>query len=257
MACKMRCSTSPGTSAAHAPAAGRRFAATHPAADSRRRPVPKPKNNRECALHVCYYLLRRAGADTDFLRGKRVLELGAGTSAVGLAAAVLGAAHVTVTDLPALVPRMDRSIALNGLQATMTAAPLDWSSVPGAYAPGIAAGAFDVILAADCIYAPRLVPWLVQTMDALIAPGTQMLLGYERREGADDVTAMLLLLDGCRDAGLALDMIPPDEMHADWSANPDVWIYSITRPAAGTAAAAAAAAGPAAGAAAMGAATTS
>lgn len=52
------------------------------------------------------------------------LHFRAGHSAVGLAAAALGAAHVVVTDLACQMERMADNIVVNGMHSNMVAAPL-------------------------------------------------------------------------------------------------------------------------------------
>ena len=51
----------------------------------------------------------------DVVRGKRVVELGAGAGLAGLACKVLGAARVVLTDLPENLPLLQRNAARNGL----------------------------------------------------------------------------------------------------------------------------------------------
>lgn len=102
-----------------------------------------------------------------------ILELGAGTGLVGLAAAAAYQAQVILTDLPTIVPNLERNSRANA--AVLSAhsgktevAVLDWSD-PGAFhAEGIYHGekhSFPLILAADPIYSadhPRL---LVQAIE--------------------------------------------------------------------------------------------
>ncbi|KAK9831887.1 hypothetical protein WJX81_005587 [Elliptochloris bilobata] len=87
----------------------------------------------ECGAALAEYLTRHRGPGA--LRGKRVLELGAGTGVVGLAAALLGA-QVTMTDLPAAMPLLRHNAAaladaVAAAGGSITVAELDWASVQG------------------------------------------------------------------------------------------------------------------------------
>ncbi|KAF8269714.1 putative methyltransferase-domain-containing protein [Lactarius quietus] len=103
------------------------------------------------------YISRRGKA----LQGLNVLELGSGTGLVGLVAGYFGA-RVYITDQPPLIPIMERNIALNGLESSVTAAELDWSKPLPEHLPRP-----DVILAADCVYFEPAFPLLVATLVAL------------------------------------------------------------------------------------------
>lgn len=56
----------------------------------------------DAALVLCRFLENRAHFGPEYWAGKRVLELGSGTGAVGLAAAVLGYQYFTSTFMRAL-----------------------------------------------------------------------------------------------------------------------------------------------------------
>jgi predicted RNA methylase len=60
-------------------------------------------------------LLKYLSVHTGAVAGKVLLELGAGTGIVGLAAARLGAARVYITDMEPVCPLMAQNVALSGL----------------------------------------------------------------------------------------------------------------------------------------------
>jgi predicted nicotinamide N-methyase len=101
--------------------------------------------------------------------GARVLELGAGTGLVGLAAAAVFQARVILTDLLEIVPNLQWNAATNcdvvsAHSGTVEVSILDWSK-PEAFALASAPFSFPLILAADPIYSsdhPRL---LVQAIE--------------------------------------------------------------------------------------------
>ncbi|KAG8007922.1 EEF1A lysine methyltransferase 3 [Nibea albiflora] len=80
----------------------------------------------EAALHLCCYFEEQAVE----VRGKRVIELGAGTGVVGILAARLGAV-VTLTDLPLALSQLQANVSDNtpssGWPASVpTVLPLSW-----------------------------------------------------------------------------------------------------------------------------------
>ena len=106
----------------------------------------------ELALHVA-----------DVVRGKRVVELGAGAGLAGLACKVLGAARVVLTDLPENLPLFQRNAARNGLDDVVVA-PFDWLT------PTTLGERFDVVLAADCVFWPELFEPLLNAIEAVARP---------------------------------------------------------------------------------------
>ena len=108
------------------------------------------------------------------MRGKRVVELGAGAGLLGMSAAKLGAENVVLTDHPSAMPLLRRNVARNFPEnpddtddtdtARVSCLPLDWldanhlSAVLGtAKEEGSKVRRFDVALAADVVFAKHLV----------------------------------------------------------------------------------------------------
>ncbi len=101
-----------------------------------------------------------------------ILELGAGTGLVGLAAAaVFSAANVHLTDLPAIIPNLQNNVSHN-IHPThefdecgnVTVGVLDWSNLPTDAENRNPVQKYDLILAADPLYSPLHPMWLVNTI---------------------------------------------------------------------------------------------
>ncbi|XP_016531517.1 protein-lysine methyltransferase METTL21B isoform X2 [Poecilia formosa] len=130
----------------------------------------------EAALHLCRYFEDQSVE----LRGRRVIELGAGTGVVGILAARLGA-EVTVTDLPLALPQLRANVSAN-------VPPAGWPSAPPAVLPlcwGEDHLAFpsdwDLVLCADIVYLPETYPLLVETLAHLCKNGAVVYLSSKMR----------------------------------------------------------------------------
>ncbi|XP_029942095.1 protein N-lysine methyltransferase METTL21A [Salarias fasciatus] len=116
------------------------------------------------------------------LKGKKVIELGAGTGLVGIVAAILGA-QVTITDrLPAL-DLLSANVKSNlpaDSPGSASVSELSWGEDLDRYP----AGGFDLILGADIVYLEDTFRLLLRTLDHLSSGRTAVLLAckirYER-----------------------------------------------------------------------------
>jgi methyltransferase-like protein 23 len=117
------------------------------------------------SIALAHELVSRASE----LRGRRILELGAGTGLPGIVAATYGA-HVVQTD------RLDEALTIGRLNAERNGIRsiehrlADWTTWTDTQR-------YDLILGADVIYAPRLQPSLRTIFDTNLAPGGRLLLG--------------------------------------------------------------------------------
>ncbi|KAM4899236.1 LOW QUALITY PROTEIN: protein N-lysine methyltransferase METTL21D [Sylvia borin] len=111
------------------------------------------------------------------LARRHVLELGAGTGAVGIMAATLGAI-VTVTDLEELQELLMVNIENNKhlVTGSVRAKVLKWGEDVTEFQPPP-----DYILMADCIYYEESLEPLLKTLKDLTGPDTCVLCCYEQR----------------------------------------------------------------------------
>ena len=84
------------------------------------------------------------------VREKNVVELGAGTGAVGLTAAQLGATHVLLTDQNTELSAAN--VRGNGLNETVQVARVDWTDMSTWEAARSAVGPWDVLIASDVFF---------------------------------------------------------------------------------------------------------
>lgn len=114
--------------------------------------------------------------------GQRILEIGSGSGAVGLALDRLGAESVVITDKVSQLPLMRRNVERN--QAKVGVMPLSWGHDWKQESPTLAArGAWDLLVCCDCVY-PSVSPEpLVQVLTELMQlnPSATLLLAAEYR----------------------------------------------------------------------------
>jgi predicted nicotinamide N-methyase len=169
-------------------------------------------------------LARRLGSVRNYLPPQhfRVLELGAGTGLVGIAAACIWRTEVSLTDLPEIVPNLQYNVdhnleivqAFRGKPSVMS---LDWSDA--AHAPTSYHQQYPVILAADPLYSPahpRLLAetverWLLRTSDA------RFIVELPLREGYDQERADLKVR--LKEIGLEIEAEGTESGYDDWEGN--------------------------------------
>lgn len=122
------------------------------------------------------------------LKGKRVIELGAGCGVAGFGMALLGC-NVITTDQIEVLPLLKRNVEWNtsrisqinpgsDLLGSIQVVELDWGNEDHIKSVG---PPFDYIIGTDVVYAEHLLEPLLQTIFALSGPKTTILLGYEIR----------------------------------------------------------------------------
>ncbi|XP_024126127.1 EEF1A lysine methyltransferase 3 [Oryzias melastigma] len=131
----------------------------------------------EAAVHLCRYLEDQSVN----LKGKRIIELGAGTGLVGILAARLGA-EVTLTDLPLALPQLQANVSANTPSGGWPSAepavlPLSWGEDHLDFPSD-----WDLVLGADIIYLPETYPLLVKTLAHLCKDGAVVYLSSKIRK---------------------------------------------------------------------------
>ena len=128
--------------------------------------------------------------DSIDLRGKSVVELGAGLGLPGMVAHMLGASSVVLTDKANLTDLLRHNVEKNFTSSSVRVHTLDWSSEQDRQS---IARPIDLILCCDCIYEPLYgKSWkpLAATVRALADPHTRVIIVVERRN-ADGVDSFL------------------------------------------------------------------
>lgn len=119
-----------------------------------------------------------------------VLELGAGTGLVGITIGLLGHS-VTLTDLPEIMPNLEKNVEINGLNH-LHCHVLDWTD-PSSFIKECGDVRYNTIVVADPIYSPEHPRWVVNMMTKFLAqsPEARVLLQIPIRNMFDRERDML------------------------------------------------------------------
>ncbi len=104
----------------------------------------------------------------ETVAGRRVLDLGAGSGIVGIAAAMAGAREVVAADID---PRAMAAIRLNAAANGVSIVPLHGDLLDGAPPPA------DLVLAGDLFYDPRLARRVAAFLERCLGEGIAVLVG--------------------------------------------------------------------------------
>lgn len=132
---------------------------------------------------LCEWLCHGDGANARRLvKGKRVVELGAGAGLPGLVCARLGAASVTLTDLPQELALLERNVIANARQgdAQVSVRACAWGHLDDWRGEE-----FDLVIVSDGLYhqPEPVLRALAQTIETLVSKsGGVVLFGYYFRE---------------------------------------------------------------------------
>lgn len=156
----------------------------------------------------------------EAVRGRRVVELGAGAGLPSLVAGTIGAASVVCTDYDEPgVAAASRAVEHNcsalgrlaGRLSQVSCVRLDWRDAarPGAT---LAFEPAEVIIAADCNYYTAALEPLLATIQAYLRPGGTLLLASKEGRASLDACIDALLSNGCEVVETVV--FPPEEGEA-------------------------------------------
>lgn len=214
----------------------------------------------DAALVLLYYLDKENDRQKgDFLRGRTIVELGAGTGVLSISAAARGALVVS-TDLKDLVDLMRKNAEENRTLITdaegkLECVALDWAeelpeeltrtlrlwSATGSASDGgsdrariststsVSVLTFpDMIFVSDCVYYESSVDALVKTLASLTGPKTLVLISIEDRTSEEKVRVRTRFLRGIEKADFQIARVGFDDMD-DTFRSPDIHILMMKR----------------------------
>jgi len=172
----------------------------------------------DAGLVLAKYFENTTTFPVGHFKGKRVLELGAGTGVVGIILAALGA-KVLLTDRSHLLPLLRENIQTNKCERRAKAETLEWGSDISSLSPP-----FDYVIASDVVagcYSEDF-PKLVKTLSDVSDRDTKILLSYEMR-GKKDLEFFQLLKEG-----FEYKKIPNSQLDPHWQSE-DIGIFIVRK----------------------------
>uniref|UniRef100_A0AAV1UTN7 Uncharacterized protein n=1 Tax=Peronospora matthiolae TaxID=2874970 RepID=A0AAV1UTN7_9STRA len=164
------------------------------------------------------------------IAGSRLVELGAGTGLVGIAAALLGAQQVILSDLDYAIDNLAKNVADTMklaasagriVKSDVSTRVLDW------FDPPTDLGDIDFLLASDVVWVEELIPPLVATFDTLLRHSsvqTEILMSYQKRSVMSD----RLLCSELGRYNLVKTRVPVTKLHPKYSTD-GIDVYKIVR----------------------------
>lgn len=141
------------------------------------------------------------------ISGKACLELGAGTGAVGLTLASLGAEVLLTDNEEEVVQLLHRNIAANGLQTCAAARLLDWAHSATYTAHCASSGRpFDIVAAADVLYEGE-GTLFAKALQAHVPEGSATVAYVSNHHNPTRCNATLGFLRSMFDAGFAIERL--------------------------------------------------
>lgn len=161
---------------------------------------------------TCILMSKFFEAHPDLVRGRRVVEVGAGTGLLGLVLSRIGAQAVTMTEYGPCMGHLELNMELNRSDAAcaVSSCTVDWNeeALPGE----LVQEPCDLVLAADITVFPDTFPMIVDLLRRLTAlrPDAELIMGcQQRREAHASFVEMA-------SAVFAMEEIPTDEWHPDY-----------------------------------------
>ena len=151
----------------------------------------------DAALVLSAYLSSLEG---EFTPSTRVLELGSGTGLCGFHLQKRFGCEVVVTDVPALLPLLERNKRRNDCN-DVSIVELRWETEQSL-------GRFDYVLGSDLVYEQALHPHLLNTIEA--NAGGQVILSFEMRKAED-----LAAVDELQRRGWTAQLIEQERLRPD------------------------------------------